>query len=117
MTSRAGVAWRRGDFVRKGRTGSNVAREAHRDWTPGKRRRVDPEDSTGIKGPGTRRQLRLRNKKTASRIFEKTFRLESTKRIARYTVGLRTNEDWTLLRGRLPPKRKKKRKIKQEPVM
>jgi hypothetical protein len=114
---RAGVAWCRGDLVRKGWTGNNVARGPSREWTHGKRRRVDPEGSTGIKDPGTRRQLHLRNEKIAGQIFGKTFRLENAKRIARSTVGLRTNKDWTLWRGRPPPKRKKKRKVEQEPVM
>jgi hypothetical protein len=108
MTRRAGVARHRGNFIRKGQTGNNVARGAPREGMPGKRHRVDPEGITGIKDPGARWQLRLRNEKRAGRIFEKTFRLEGVKRIARSTVGLLTNENWTLWRGRPPPKWKKK---------
>jgi hypothetical protein len=83
----------------KGQTGNNVTRGAPREWTPGKRRWVDPECSTGIKDPGARRQLHLRNEKTAGRIFGKTFRLESVKGIAISTVWLWTNLNWTLWRG------------------
>jgi hypothetical protein len=95
-----------GDFVRNGQTGNNVARGAPREQTPGKRRQVDLEGSTGIKDPGTRRQLCLRNEKTDSQIFGKTFRLENAKLIARSTVWLRTNENWTL-EGSTPSEREK----------
>jgi hypothetical protein len=61
----AGVAQCRGDFVRKSQTGNDVARRASREWTPGKRCRVNPEGSTEIKDPGIRRQLYVRIEKTA----------------------------------------------------
>jgi hypothetical protein len=78
MTHCAGVARRRGDFIGKDQTGNNVARGAPRERTPGKRCRVDPEGSTGIKDSGARRQLRLRNKNTGGQIGN-TFRLEIAK--------------------------------------
>jgi hypothetical protein len=75
------------------------------------RRRVDPEGNTGIKDPGARRQLRLRNEETAGRIswktHEKMFGLEIVKRIAGSPVPLQKGKVWTLWRGRPPPKRKK----------
>jgi hypothetical protein len=57
----------------------------------------------GIKDPSTRRQLRLRIKKTSDEIFRGE--------IAKQVVGtseLRRMKKWTLWRGRHPPKRKKK---------
>jgi hypothetical protein len=44
-----------------------------------------------------------------AKVFRKTTGLEMiAKRIDRYTVGLRTVKDWTLWRGRPPPKRKQR---------
>jgi hypothetical protein len=77
-------------------------------WTFGKRRRVDPEGSTGVKDPNTGRHRRLKNEKTAGRIFEKTFRLQIAKREDGSSVGSLKIRDWTLWGGRSPPKRKKK---------
>jgi hypothetical protein len=60
MPCRAGVARRRGDFVRKNRIRNDVARRASRERATEKRRRVNPEGSKEIKDPGilgTRRQL------------------------------------------------------------
>jgi hypothetical protein len=77
-------------------------------WTLGKRGRVDPEGSTGVKDPSTRLQMRLKNEKTAGKIFEKTFRLQITKREDGSSVGLLKVRNWMLWRGQPPPKRKKK---------
>jgi hypothetical protein len=72
---------------------------------------VDPEGNTGIKNPGAKWQLRLRNEKTAGRIswktYEKMFGLETAKQIAGSPIGLQKSKVWTLWRGRPPPKRKK----------
>jgi hypothetical protein len=68
---------------------------------------VDPEGSTGVKDPNTRRHRRLKNEKTAGRIFEKTFRLQIAKREDGSSVGSLKIIDWTLWGSQPPPKRKK----------
>jgi hypothetical protein len=73
MTHRVEVSRRRG-HDRKRYDQENVAPGTPKGWTIGKRRQVDPEGSTGVKDSSTRRQLRLKNEKTAGRIFE-IFRL------------------------------------------
>jgi hypothetical protein len=115
-THRAKVAWHKersheGRSVEQGRR-NNKARNkftsgTRKGWTFGKRRRVDPEDSTGMKDPSARRQLRLKNEKTAGRIFEKTFRLQIAKREDGSSVELLNIRNSTLWRGR-PLKTKKK---------
>jgi hypothetical protein len=69
---------------------------------------VDPEGSTAVKDPNIRRHRRLKNEKTAGRIFEKTFRLQIAKCEDGSSVGSLKTKDWTLWRGRPPPKRKEK---------
>jgi hypothetical protein len=61
----------------------------------------------GIKEPHTRRQLRLRIKRTSDRIDGKTFRLEMVKRANETSSWLRRIGIWTLWRGRPPPELKK----------
>jgi hypothetical protein len=56
-----------------------------------------------------RRQLRLGKERIFSRIFGKTVELKIEKRIIRPSTGLLEVSDWTLWRGRSPPKRKKRR--------
>jgi hypothetical protein len=65
---------------RKDQTRNTFASGTRKGWTFGKRRRVDPEGSTGVKDPNTRQHRRLKNGKTAGRIFQKTFRLQIAKR-------------------------------------
>jgi hypothetical protein len=60
---------------------------------------VNPEGSTDVKDLNTRRHLRLKKKKTAGRIFKKTFRLQIAKREDRSFVGLLKIRNWTLWRG------------------
>jgi hypothetical protein len=71
----AAVARRKKNIVRKSRIGNDIGGGVLRERTSGKRRRVDPEGNTGIKNPGARWQLRLRNEKTAGRISWKTHRV------------------------------------------
>jgi hypothetical protein len=47
-------------------------------------------------------------------IWRKTRRLEVAKRTARSTVDMQKMNDWTLWRGRAPPKRKKKLQIRSK---
>jgi hypothetical protein len=88
-----------------------------------------PECSNGIrdrgrrriKDPSTRRQLRLTIKWTSEQIDRKTFyeisRGKIEKRAPGMSIGLRQGRNWTLWRGRPPPKRKKEPHREQEPVM
>jgi hypothetical protein len=48
-------------------------------------------------------------------IFRKSRKLEVAKQTARSTVEMQKMKDWTLWRGRPPPKRKKKLQIQEEP--
>jgi hypothetical protein len=106
MTRGAGVARRKGHIAGKNQTRNNVARGVLRGRTFGKRLRVDPEGSTGVRNLRTIRRLHLGNERTAGRIFGETFKLEVAKRIAGYSVGLRKITVWTVWGGRPPPKRK-----------
>jgi hypothetical protein len=79
VSRRARVAWRKG-YIKKNQTRNNIARGAPRGQMFGKRHWVDLEGSTGVKDPGTRRQLYLKIERTADgRIFGKTYRLEIAK--------------------------------------
>jgi hypothetical protein len=97
---------------RKEQTRNKFTSGARKGWTFGKRSRVDPEGSTGVKDPDTRRHRLLKNDKTAGKIFEKTFSLQIAKREDGYSVGSPKIRDCTLLRDRPPPKRKKKLKVR-----
>jgi hypothetical protein len=48
-----------------------------------------------------------RNERTFSGIYRKTIGLEIVKRAVRISSGMLKIKDWTLWRGRAPPKRKK----------
>jgi hypothetical protein len=56
-------------------TTKETGRHRQKGWTFGKTRRVDQVSSSVVKVINTRRHRRLKNEKTAGRIFEKTFRL------------------------------------------
>jgi hypothetical protein len=89
----------------------------------GERHRTKPKGSQGVKNQDVKEQLRLRSERTPSSIFGKKITLDIGKRIARSSVrtrkmwnwnSLRSRppleckiKEWTLWRGRLPPKRKK----------
>jgi hypothetical protein len=66
---------------------------------------VDPEGSNVLKVSNTRRHWRLKNEKTACRIFEKTFRLQVAKREDGPSVGSLKIRNWILWRGQHPPKK------------
>jgi hypothetical protein len=72
-------------------------------------RRLDLEGSTGVKDPRTRRQMRLKNGKTAAPIF--------AKREDESFVGLLKIRNWTLWRGRPLQNEKKETAQEEEPVM
>jgi hypothetical protein len=117
VSRRAKVAWRKRNLFRTVQTQRNCGlrkrfvvtgkRTTPKGWTFGKTRRVDPEGSTVVKVSNTRQLRRLKNEKTAGRIFEKTFRLQIAKREDGSSVGSLKIRNWTLWRGRRPPKRKR----------
>lgn len=84
------------------------ARGALRWWTFGRRLPVDPKGSKHLKNPGTRRPLCRKIENEADELVRKAFGLQFWKRAAGSSVGLRRMKNWTLWRGWLPPKRKKR---------
>jgi hypothetical protein len=105
-TRRARVAWRRKNFVRKDLTRNQaekgtpkLRKERKRLWkgqefNEGLREglKQQPRSEIGIKGSDTRRQLRLKIKRTSDRIDGKTFRLKMVKRANEMSSGLRRKE-------------------------
>jgi hypothetical protein len=92
------------------RTTEEADQEYIYKWNP---KRKDVREET-LGGSGrqhwcegcTRRQLRVKNEKTAGRIFEKTLRLQIAKREDGSSVGLLKIRNWTFWRGRSPKKEK-----------
>jgi hypothetical protein len=130
-TRRATVAWSRENFVRKDWTRNQAGQGTPKPRKDGKRLwkgqefndslreglRQQPRSEIGIKDPDTRRQLRLRIKRTSDRIDGNTFRLEMVKRANEMSSGLREIRKWTLWRGRPHPKRKKELQVEEELAM
>jgi hypothetical protein len=73
-----------------------------------KRQQWQLRGEAGIKEPRTRRQLRLRIKRTSDRIDGKTFSLDMVKQENETSNWLTKLRIWNLWRGRPPTKRKKK---------
>jgi hypothetical protein len=65
--------------------------------------------SSGIRGQRRRHELRLGSKKTLHEALGKTPELEVVKLAVGISIGVREVSNWTLWRGRPPPKRKKRR--------
>jgi hypothetical protein len=65
------------------------------------------EGTNGTRNRDFKEQLCLGNERTTSRIYRKTIGLEIEKRAVRISSGMRKVTDWTLWRGRPPPKRKR----------
>jgi hypothetical protein len=63
------------------------------------------------------KKLRLESKENVIKTDRKPTGLEIAMRFARSTVGLQRIKDWTLWKGRSPPKQKKKLQVEREPVM
>jgi hypothetical protein len=122
MTRHAGVAWRRGKFVRKDRTRKQPEQETQK-----RRKEVGlwkgPDCNSGIRDRGLRQQVRrrmrirdlcgrrplyLRNEGTTSMIYRKAIRLEIVKRALGISSVFRKTRKWILWRGRPPPERKKR---------
>jgi hypothetical protein len=105
---RATVARRRRDATKKER---DDERRAPGEWTPRKRRRANLQGNTATKASDARRWLRLRDAEPAGRLrwenHGNVIGLKIAKRTTKPTARTRTTKDWTLWRGRPPPKRKK----------
>jgi hypothetical protein len=71
--------------------------------------------SERIKDLGDRRPIYVRKKRITSMIYRKTIELEIVKRAVGISSRLRRIRNWTLWRGRPPPKRKKKSCTEYEP--
>jgi hypothetical protein len=108
MTLRAGLARRKGTFAKKNQTRNKAGRRASRQPF-GKRRwmyRECKNGTTGIRNQSSRQQARLRSERTHSRIVGREIRLDIRKQNARSAM-MWSIKDWTLWRGRPPPKRLK----------
>jgi hypothetical protein len=106
----------------------NKEKVAQRSPTGGafeNRRRKSPQCSMGIKDPTTNSiggwssgQLSLLGRGGPTyKILKMTLELEFLKRALGMSIGLQQMRNWTLWRGRPPPKRKKEPHTEQEPVM
>jgi hypothetical protein len=106
-----------------------VAQRSPTGGTFERRCRRGPECSNGIrdrgtrriKDPSTRRQLRPKIKWTSEQIDRKIFyevlREKIPKQVVETSSRLQQMRNWTLWRGRPPPKRKKEPRTEQETVM
>jgi hypothetical protein len=91
-----------------------VVRGAPKGRTFQKRRWMQLKFNNGIRDRGLKQELCLGIKKTLYEAFRQTRELDVMKRAVVISIGLWKMSDWTLWRGRLPPKRKKRR-LKHSP--
>jgi hypothetical protein len=95
---------------RKNKTRNKIARGTRIGRMLGRRQAICQEGTNEIRNRDVKEQLGLGNERTTRGIQRKSTGLEIAKRIGRCTVGLHRIKDWTLWRGRPPPKRKKETK-------
>jgi hypothetical protein len=95
---RAGVAWRKG----QGR--NSVARGAAKGRTNEKRLWKGPECKSGINDRGLRRQLHLKNEKTAGRIFGGDFQTKDRETSSRIFCRVMKNQELDIVEGSAPSK-------------
>jgi hypothetical protein len=127
IAHRAGVVRCKENAIRNGCNRPSVVEEIRSGQTFGRRRRPKLECSKGIKSRDVEEPLHPRKgknpvnsmrewsgreqprleKKEPNRTYRKTTGLEIEKRIVGSHISLRQDKDWTLWRGRPPPKRKK----------
>jgi hypothetical protein len=106
MTGHAGGAQHKANFIRKHSIRDNVEQETWKGQTEEKRRWKGPECKTGIKDPGTRRQLRIKIERTSDGFDRKAFGLEFMKGVAGMSSRLQQIRNWSVWRGLSPPDRK-----------
>jgi hypothetical protein len=127
-TSRATVAWRSENVVRKNWIRNQAKRGTPKRRKDGERLWKCLEYSNGIRSRGVEEHIHLRKgRKTAkniggrrghqqqlksmgngNKVYSKTIRLDIAKRTFRSTAEMQKMKEWTLWRGRPPPKRKKR---------
>jgi hypothetical protein len=103
-------ARRKENFVGRTRDKDNGVLRTSEGWTLGRKQRAQQQHNKGVKNPGAKWQLHVRNEKTAGRIARKSHektRMEIARQMAESLVGLHDSKHWTLWRGRPPQKRKK----------
>jgi hypothetical protein len=108
VSRHATVARRRRNAIKEERDND---RRAPGEWTPGKRRQANLQGNTATKASDARWRLHLRDAETAGRLrwenHGNVIGPKIAKRTSRPSARMRTTKDWTLWRGRPPPKRKK----------
>jgi hypothetical protein len=112
---RAREAWGRKNVVRIDWTRNQAERGTPKRRKNGKRLWRGREGKIGMKNPRTR--LQLRRKREFNKTFKKTLGPEIGKLEAGNSSRLQTIKNWTLWRGRSPPKRKKRQHTEQQPDM
>jgi hypothetical protein len=93
--------------LRKNETRNKFARGTRKGRTLGRRQLMRQEGTNGTRNRDIEEQLRLGSETTTSEFDRKTFGLEFVKQATRMPSGLQRMRNWTLRRGRPPPKRKK----------
>jgi hypothetical protein len=116
--SRARVAWRKRSVVKSDCTRAKIEQGIRRVRTFIEKVRTHYEGRKGLKDLGGGRprhlkkwdlkKLQLESTGNVIKIYDKTIIPETVKRIARSPVGLQKVKNWTLWRGWLPPRRKKR---------
>jgi hypothetical protein len=89
-------------------TRENVARGTLKRWTFGKRQQRKQEGINEIRNQGSRQEPHLSSRTALGRIFRKTAELEITKQTVGTSIRLQKIRDWTVWRGWVPPKQKKR---------
>jgi hypothetical protein len=92
---------------RKTQTRIKFARASRKGRTLGMRQLMRLEGTNGTRNRNFKEQLRLGIERTTSGIYRKTIGLEIVKRSVKISSGMRKVTDWTLWKGRPPPKRKR----------
>jgi hypothetical protein len=129
--ARRAIPARRKGHVRQGYGQDSVARGAPKGRTLERKQRTRQEGRDGMRDRDVKEQLLLRKERTTSngikgrsrrpephlgsrttlnKTFRKTAELEVPRQILGTSIRLRTMSDWTLWRGRSPPKRKIERR-------
>jgi hypothetical protein len=93
--------------IRKGPSKNSTTRGAPKGMRLQKTQRIGQECKTGIRGCNLKKQLSLQMKRTSSRNFRKTTRLEPNNLLVWSTTGAQDVNEWTFWKVRPPPKRKK----------
>jgi hypothetical protein len=117
-TRRAKVARRKENLIRKNLTKDNMVRRAPERRTFGRKYQPTQKDKNGLRSRRLTHHLRNWREydKTFMKNYEKVTGVGIAKQIAGSPVTLQKNKNWTLWRGRPPPKRKKVHEAEGQPV-